>query len=132
MTTCVFPSLLEDFFTSCNKGNVINPRCRKDQSGLVVVLLASPAGLNLSMLVVADVHALAVSDFDLSSTEFDLGLRVAPCLEVEALCHDNQRCHGAEHLEEVDEDTIMCTTSMMRALSLSETPRLHQTKTSKC
>ena len=101
-----------------------------DDNGLVVVLLAShagksqpagSAGLNLSILVVADVHALAVSDFDLSSTEFDLGLRVAPCLEVEALCHDNQRCHGAEHFEEVSGDTLMCTTSMMRALSLSET-----------
>ena len=90
-----------------------------DDNGLVVVLLASPAGLNLSMLVVADVHALAVSDFDISSTEFDLGLKVAPCLEVDALCHDNQRCHDAEHFE--DEDTTMCTTSMMRALSLSDT-----------
>ena len=67
------------------------------------------------MLVIADVHAHAVSHFDLSSTEYDLGLKVAPCLEVDALCHDNQRCHDAEHFE--DEDTTMCTTSMMRALS---------------
>ena len=55
------------------------------------------SGFDEICLVVADVHALAIKNFDVTSAKLALGLRIAPRFELDALGHANQRCYSAEH-----------------------------------